>query len=553
MTVGKPKPTTPKRAVGYVRVSSVRGREGESFLSPDLQREKIEAWASYRGYTIDCFYTDLDQSGRTMKRPEFERLMADARRGQFDAVVVYRLTRFARSVRGASNALDELLEHGVDLVSVSEDIDTTTAGGKLTRAIFLALSEFESDRIGEEWRNVHANRRGRGIAHVAKRMYGFETSHAAIDGVIEAEAEAVRLIFDLRVKGLGYGAIRRALFERGFRPTGGGTHFGLSTITQMIQNPLYAGMMRVDGELVRARHEAIVGLDLWRAVNALRRPLDARARHRTALLSGLVFCSGCGRRMKYERRSDRPAIYRCTTSKATSTRCPGGSSVTGDALERYVVDCLLLSRAKFAAQREAAAEHVQRSRARHLVRLGEIQRALDQLTSRLGSAEPLLIDEYERQMRQLVEERAAIEEVTAEFDVSSSNVIAFPNQAAWADMSLDDQRAAVAGLVRRIVVAPSATQGGRHDRGIDFEGRVRFELVFDTPASAAIGKLLYKAIDWHQGIESTDGGVNVSMRADIADALQASPWNRPTLRLGDEVDGRSRLAGKIERLKSDSS
>jgi hypothetical protein len=89
-----------KRAVGYVRVSSVRGREGDSFLSPDTQREKIEAWAEYRGYEIVRFYVDLDESGRTMKRPQFEQMMRDAATGSFDAVAVYRLTRFREEHEG---------------------------------------------------------------------------------------------------------------------------------------------------------------------------------------------------------------------------------------------------------------------------------------------------------------------------------------------------------------------------------------------------------------------------------------------------------------------
>jgi site-specific DNA recombinase len=194
-------------------------------------------------------------------------------------------------------------------------------------------------------------------------------------------------MFEMRLKGAGYAAIRSALFEAGFRPRGGGVCFNHSTLRQMFRNPAYAGMIRVDGELVAASHEAIVSVDQWRAVNELRRELTVGAQHRTALLSGFVVCAGCGNRMKYERRRGKPNVYRCNT-RSLSTQCPRGSSITGDALDAYVVEAMLLSRARFKRQRTKVAAHVAEVRARHVARLGEIQRTIDQLTARLGAADP---------------------------------------------------------------------------------------------------------------------------------------------------------------------
>jgi site-specific DNA recombinase len=513
---------TGKRAVGYVRVSSVGGRAGDSFISPDVQREKIEAWAAYRGYSVDRFYIDLDESGRTMKRPEFERMMADARSGAFDVVAVYRLTRFARNIKGASIALDELVEHGVDLVSVTEDLDTTTAGGKLMRNMLLAMAEFESERIGEEWRNVHASRRERGIAHVANGLYGYVAAGAAIQAVNEEEAEAVRLMFDMRQRGASHGAIRHALFDRGFRPRRGGIYFGLSTIKFMLANPLYAGVMRVDGELVAARHEGLVSLDQWRAVNALRKRLIEAPNERKALLSGIVVCSGCGYALKYERRGKgRKTMYRCHTRRTMSSGCPQGTAITADALEEYVVQALLLSRARFKRQQKAAMERGAAARRRHEARLAEIGRTLDQLTTRLGAADGLVADEYERQVRRLVAERAMIEEVIAEARAEAASVIDLPTEETWATMPLAKRREIIRGLVRRIVISPAASQGGNPDRLIDFEARVRFELTLDDHATAAaVGRALYDAINLSEGVEHTPEGPVVSVDPQIV----ASPF-----------------------------
>ncbi len=73
---------------GYCRVSQVNGREGESFLSPDLQRSQIEGWAKLHGHTIVKWHTDLDQSGGKMNRPGFIEMMARVEAGQTEGVVV---------------------------------------------------------------------------------------------------------------------------------------------------------------------------------------------------------------------------------------------------------------------------------------------------------------------------------------------------------------------------------------------------------------------------------------------------------------------------------
>ena len=100
------------------------------------------------GYTVTGWYRDIDRPAKERDdRPEFDRLMSDARQGLFEAVCVYRLTRFARSVSQAARAYAELRRVNVALVSVTEDIDTTTASGQLMQNILFSLAEFESQRV----------------------------------------------------------------------------------------------------------------------------------------------------------------------------------------------------------------------------------------------------------------------------------------------------------------------------------------------------------------------------------------------------------------------
>ena len=91
-------------------------------------------------------------SGAKDKRPALDRLMADARRGRFDAVLVYRFDRFARSVTHLLRALEEFSSLGVDFVSLSEAIDTSTPLGKMVFTVLGAVAELERNIIRERVR-----------------------------------------------------------------------------------------------------------------------------------------------------------------------------------------------------------------------------------------------------------------------------------------------------------------------------------------------------------------------------------------------------------------
>jgi site-specific DNA recombinase len=498
--------TQSRRAVGYVRISALMGRtQGEDLLSDVIQRERIEAWARFRGARVVGWYEDIDVSGRKgVRRPEFDRMVADAMAGKFDTVIVYRLSRFARNVRGALEALDELEGRGVTLVSVSEDLDTSTATGKLLRTVLLAMDEFQSDLIGESWRHVHANRRGRGIAHVATGLLGYDTSRdladgskvqgARIVGVKTDDARAVRLAYEMSGDGYGYAAIRDRLHAEGFRPARGGEWFAASTLSQMLRNPTYAGLLRMpDGELVRAAHEPVVPLDLWERVQT--RPKKAlrtrRANDGTSFLVGLVFCAGCGTRMKFQRRGDRPPVFRCW-ARQRSRSCPTpGQSILARQLEEHVVEQLLLNRASFERARATASATDAESAERLRSRDGDVGRMIERLTARIARTDDDLVGaEYERQLRELVSERATIAELLADIEPEAASR-RVPSLDEWSRLSLEEKRVGVGGLIRRLVVSKAASQGGRRDRGIDFAQRVRFVLEWEwSSAWESMGRLL---------------------------------------------------------------
>src|SRR5690349_7233443 len=107
-----------------------------------MQVREFHEFCGRRQWEIAGEYVDHGISGSKDSRPELNRLMADAKRRKFDAVVVYRFDRFARSTRHLVNALAEFNTLGIQFISMHEGIDTSTPNGRLVFGIFASIAEF---------------------------------------------------------------------------------------------------------------------------------------------------------------------------------------------------------------------------------------------------------------------------------------------------------------------------------------------------------------------------------------------------------------------------
>jgi DNA invertase Pin-like site-specific DNA recombinase len=117
--------------------------------TPKLQLMALREYAGNRGFQIAGEYVDAGISGMKDRRPQLDRLMADARGRRIDAVLVARFDRFARSTRHLVLALDELFSLGVDFISLSESVDTSTPLGKMVFTVIAAVAELERNLIRE--------------------------------------------------------------------------------------------------------------------------------------------------------------------------------------------------------------------------------------------------------------------------------------------------------------------------------------------------------------------------------------------------------------------
>jgi len=135
------------RAAIYARVST--NGHGQD---PEMQLRELREHCQRRGWTVASEYVDLGISGAKEKRPELDRLMAEAHRRRFDTVIVWKFDRFARSVSHLLRALETFNALGVGFVSLSESLDTSTPAGKMVFTVLGAVAELERSLIAERVR-----------------------------------------------------------------------------------------------------------------------------------------------------------------------------------------------------------------------------------------------------------------------------------------------------------------------------------------------------------------------------------------------------------------
>jgi len=131
-----------KRVGIYVRCSTAH-------QDLDLQRDDLSEFAKRRCWQIHQIYEDKGISGAKDKRPALDQLMADARRGKFDLIAVWRFDRFGRSVAHLVNSLNEFQSLGIDFVSLNEAVDTSTPAGRVLFSVMASIAEFERTLIQE--------------------------------------------------------------------------------------------------------------------------------------------------------------------------------------------------------------------------------------------------------------------------------------------------------------------------------------------------------------------------------------------------------------------
>ncbi len=187
------------RVAIYARVSTSNNGQ-----SPEMQLRELREYCERRGWQVAGEYVDAGVSGSKDSRPELNRLTADAHRRRFDAVVVWKFDRFARSVSHLLRALDMFRALGIEFVSLSEQVDTSTPTGKMVFTVLGAVAELERSLIAERVKAGLRNARAKGKKLGRPRVVvdGPRVAALRADGLSWAKVAATL--------GVGEGTVRRA-------------------------------------------------------------------------------------------------------------------------------------------------------------------------------------------------------------------------------------------------------------------------------------------------------------------------------------------------------
>jgi len=299
----------------YVRVSRVGGREGDSFISPELQEEKCRALAKARGLEVGQVFIDLDRSGGKMDRPEFKKVLARIK-GEKDkegkivpgtqvsgGVIVARIDRFARTLVGGLKAIEDIEQTGGVVLTADGEFDTSTATGELVLRIMLSLAAFELRRISEQWEDAKEKARARGV-HIGAARAGYVRHE---DGTLAVHAEyiqAVKEAFALRARGGSWKEAADLLTAAGVptsKSKGQAKQWSRQATRGLVETRAY-------------RKDEGGPIPVWQWERAQPKPGEPRVRGEGHVLGGgLVRCSVCGAGMHKSSNGQRYVVLRCDT------------------------------------------------------------------------------------------------------------------------------------------------------------------------------------------------------------------------------------------------
>ena len=279
----------------YMRVSTEdQAREG--FSLPE-QRERLESFCKFKGYEIIDYYEDAGISAKTGNyRPEFERLKNDIKAKKVNTIVALKLDRITRSIYDWENLMTFLDENNAYLDCVNDEINTTSANGKMISRLLMSVSQNEIERTSERTKVGLAGAIKCGhIPHVAPLGYKHEDKKLVID---YSTKDIIVRIFDLYFNGYSYQKISNLFNEEKVL---GKDNWRDSTIQTILENEIYKGDF-IHGK--RTKHptyyedvvEPIVSKEMWEDCQVQKKK-NSRSYQRTLTYLYLqkLKCPKCGR------------------------------------------------------------------------------------------------------------------------------------------------------------------------------------------------------------------------------------------------------------------
>ncbi len=355
------------RAALYLRVST--SRQAEKDLSIPDQRRQAKAYCERKGWIVAAEYIEPGASATDDKRPEFQRLIADATsaEGPFDVIVFHSFSRFFRDFFLFELYRRKLQSNGVSIVSITQELGDDPMAD-MARQVFNMFDEYQSKENSKHVTRAMKENARQGFWNGSQPPYGYRTVEAERRGntikkrleIDAGEAAIVRRIFDLYLHGDGEGAmgikgIADHLNREGYRNRQGHA-FGKGFISNVLARESYVGrhyynrtsyrtrQPRDRSEWIEVHVPPVVSPEVFeRAQNELKRRSPAetppRQVNNPTLLTGLLKCSKCGGGMTLSTgKGGRYRYYTCANKMRKGRTACEGSTIRMDRLDELVLD-----------------------------------------------------------------------------------------------------------------------------------------------------------------------------------------------------------------------
>lgn len=319
---------TVKKAVIYARFSSAKQTE----QSIEGQLHTCQQYAKENGFVVVGEYIDRKKTAKNDLRPNFQKMLADSYKHEFDFVIVYALDRFARDDGDHGTDKRILQRNGVLLLSATQQIGinadgSENLGGILTEGIYVALAKYYSRELAQKVRRGQNESLEKKNFLGGSVLYGYRVKDKKFC-INEPEAEIVREMFELYSKGKSAFDIADILNARGIKNSLG-TDFKPCGVLRMLQNKKYIGTFKYGSRLIENYLPPIVDKKIFdtvqmRIADNKRNPARSKA-HTPYILTGKLYCGYCKIPMVGESgvgcQGEAYYYYKCGTRKHGKAPC----------------------------------------------------------------------------------------------------------------------------------------------------------------------------------------------------------------------------------------
>lgn len=313
----------------YCRVSTdEQVKEGYSL---EAQEKRLRLYAESMGWIVNRCYIDGGYSGKNLERPGMQSLILDAKAHRVNKVCVVMLDRLSRSQKDTMWLIEDVfLANNVDFVSMHETLDTSTPVGRAMIGVLAVFAQLERDQITERLSTGRTARVQSGLYRGGGKTpigYTYDAEHDTLV-VDPATATVVQTIFRMYNEGNTLGAIAKAINSD---PSIVRSNYSSSHIGRILDNPIYVGKMRWNGDIIDMTNPVtIIDDDTYNAAQSRRNASRTGAKQSgvigATLLSGIVWCGICGRRFSYSddpRMSKHPKRRYCCSSRRSFSKRVG--------------------------------------------------------------------------------------------------------------------------------------------------------------------------------------------------------------------------------------